>query len=362
MNVGIPKERRPAEFRVGLSPAGVRLLSDAGHTCFVEKGAGLGAGFTDGDFATAGASIVYSPEEAWGRAQLLLKAACPLDAELAAAPAGQVIMSVFALAGAHEGKLDVLRARELTAIAYEQVQLDDGTLPVLKPLSQIGGRMAAQVAARLLLNGAGGKGILLGGVPGVPPAEVVILGAGVVGENAARSLAGAGAHVTLLDRELSRLQEIETCLPGRVVTLVSHAFNVEKVCAYADVVVGAVHVPGERTPVVLTREVLRRMKPGSVFIDLSIDHGGCAQTSRPTTIDDPTYVAEGVLHFCVPNLPGVVARTATHAFLNAAWPYIQAVATLGVDAAVAADPALARAVVAWRGEPRHVRLVRHERG
>lgn len=360
MNIGIPKERRPAEFRVGLSPAGVSLMVAAGHTCFVERGAGLGAGFSDAHFAEAGARIVYSPEEAWGRADLVLKASCPLDAELAMSPEGQVILSIFTLAGAHEGKIDVLRKRGLTAIAYELIQLPDGSFPVMKPLSQIGGRLAAQVVARLLQNNFGGKGILLGGVPGVPPAEVVILGAGVVGENAARSLAGSGAHVTLIDRDLGRLQEIENCLAGRVVTLVAHPFNVEKAIAYADAVVGAVHVPGERTPLVLTRALLRKMKPGSVFVDLSIDHGGCAETSRPTTYEDPTYVEEGILHFCVPNLPGGVARTATHAYLNAAWPYIREVATRGVESAVADDPALAGAVVTWRGEPRNVRLVRHE--
>ena len=360
MNIGIPKERRPAEFRVGLTPPGVSLLAPAGHTCFVERGAGLGAGFSDEQYAEAGARIVYSPDEAWGRAQLVLKVSCPLDSELAMAPSGQVVMSIFALAGAHEGKLAVLKERGLTAIAYEEIRLEDGSFPVVKPLSQIGGRMAAQVVARLLQNNFGGKGILLGGVPGVPPAEVVILGAGVVGENAARSLAGSGAHVTLIDRDLARLQEVETCLPGRVVTLVAHAFNLEKACAYADAVVGAVHVPGQRAPVVLKRDLLRKMKPGAVFVDLSIDHGGCAETSRPTTHDSPTYVAEGILHFCVPNLPGAVARTATHAFLNAAWPYIQAVATLGAERATAEDEALAGAVVTWKGEVRNARVVRHE--
>ncbi len=360
MNIGIPKERRPAEFRVGLTPAGVSLVVAAGHTCFVERGAGVGAGFSDEQYAESGAKIVYSSDEAWRRAELVLKVSCPLDSELALAPAGQVILSIFALAGAHEGKLDLLKQRGLTAIAYEQIRLPDGTFPVMKPLSQIGGRMAAQVVARLLQNNFGGKGILLGGVPGVPPAEVVILGAGVVGENAARALAGSGAHVTLIDRDLARLQGVETCLPGRVVTLVSHAFNIEKACAYADAVVGAVHVPGERSPVVLTRERLRKMKPGSVFVDLSIDHGGCAETSRPTTADNPTYVAEGILHFCVPNLPGAVARTSTHAFLNAAWPYVQSVVTLGAERAIAEDAALAAGVVTWRGEVRNVRVVRHE--
>lgn len=210
--------------------------------------------------------------------------------------------------------------------------------------------MAAQMAAHILQNNAGGKGVLLGGVPGVPPAEVVIIGAGVVGEYAARSFLGMGAQVTLLDIDLGRLQTLAATLPGRVVTLVAHTFNIERTCAFADVVVGAVHNAYERTPVIIMREVVQKMRSGAVLLDLSIDEGGCAETSRPTTHDNPTYIEEGVIHCCIPNLSGVVARTATHAFLNAAWPFIQQLARHGVEEAIATDPVLATGVYMHQGK------------
>jgi alanine dehydrogenase len=274
----------------------------------------------------------------------------PTIEELAWLVPQQVLMAYLYLPSARPEKLATLLEKSVTAIAYESIRLDDGSLPVLKPLSQIGGRMAAQIAAALSQNDHGGRGVLIGGVPGVPPAEVVILGAGVVGENAARAFLGMGAHVTLLDQSLERLQALETALPGCVVTLVSHTFNLERVCSFADILIGAVHTPGERAPVIVTRAMVRSMRPGTVFLDLSIDEGGCAETSRPTTHKDPVYVEEGVLHCCIPNLPGVVARTATHAFLNAAWPFIRSVAALGPADAIAADPALRRGVSTQHGK------------
>lgn len=350
MNIGIPKERRPSEYRVGLTPAGVQLLCQDGHNCFVERGAGLGAGFDDGAFEKAGARIVYSGEEVFGRADLILKVVRPTIEELDWLVPYQALMAYLYLPSAAPEKLAVLLDKGITAIAYECIRLDDGSLPALKPLSQIGGRMAAQVAAGLSQNDRGGRGVLIGGVPGVPPAEAVILGAGVVGENAARAFLGMGAHVTLLDRSLERLQAVEAALGRRVVTLVSHPFNIERACSYADILVGAVHVPGERAPVLVTRAILRSMRPGAVFLDLSIDEGGCAETSRPTTHANPTFVEEDIVHCCIPNLPGVVARTATHAFLNAAWPFIRQVAALGPADAIEADPALRRGVSTHRGE------------
>lgn len=350
MNIGVPKERRPFEFRVGLSPVVVNLLAGAGHTCFVETGAGLGSGFDDDAYARAGARIVYSGEEAYGRADVVLKVARPTVAEMNWLVEGQTLVGILNMPSARREKIEALIHKRITAIAYEQIQLDDGTLPVLKPLSQIGGRMAAQIAAGLLQNDRGGNGVLLGGVPGVPPAEIAIIGAGTVGTEAARAFLGLGAHVTLLDRDLARLQASDAHFDGRVVTLVSHPYNVERVCKYADVLVGAVLVPGERAPVVVTRAMVRRMKPRSVILDISIDDGGCVETSRPTTHDQPTYIEEGVIHCCVPNLPGVVARTATYAFLNAAWPYIHAIATHGVEAAIDSHPALRRGVVTHAGQ------------
>ena len=361
MNIGIPKECRPDEFRAGISPVGVRMLRGAGHPCFVEAGAGTGAGFTDEQYRQAGATGVHTAEEAWRRADLVLKVSRPTMQELDWLQPGKALMGYLYLAAAHPGKIDVLLEKRISAIAYEQIQLADGTLPVLKPLSQIGGRMAAQVAAHLLQNDAGGHGKLLGGVPGVPPAEVVVIGAGVAGEAAARAFLGMGAHVTVLDRELARLQTLDEVLSGKLVTVVAHPFHVARAAEYADVVVGAVMVPGERSPHVLTRAMLRKMKPGALFIDLSIDQGGCAETSRPTTHEAPTYVESGVVHCCIPNLGGVVARTSTHAFLNAAAPWIERVVVQGVEVAAAGDPALAHGVVTHAGELRNFRRVSYTR-
>jgi alanine dehydrogenase len=358
MNIGIPKERRPSEYRVGLSPTGVKLLTEAGHTCYVESKAGLGAGFSDDNYLYAGAHIVYSGEEAYGRADLVVKAVRPLTEELNWLVPGQVLMGFLHLPAAKPDKVEALLEKRISAIAYEQIQRPDGSLPVLKPLSQIGGQMAAQIVARLLQNNGGGNGVLLGGVPGVPPAEVVIIGAGVVGENAARAFLGKGAHVTILDRDLNRLQELARMLPSSgVVTLVSHPFNIERACGYADAVIGAVMVPGERAPIVLPRTIVQKMRPGAVLLDLSIDEGGCAETSRPTSHENPTYMAEGVVHCCIPNLPGVVARTATHAFLNAAWPYIQLITSQGIEAALATDPDLEQGLVTHQGQLRHLNPV-----
>ena len=345
MNIGIPKERRPFEYRVGLSPSGVEVLHQHGHTVFVEHEAGAGAGFSDQEYERAGASIVYSTEEVFGRVELLLKVARPMENEIDQLLPGSTIAGMLHLASARQNKI--------TAIAYEQIQEPDGSLPVLRPFSQIGGAMAAEVAARLLHSDQGGRGMLLGGIPGVPPAEVGILGAGTVGTYAARAFTGLGAHVTVLDRDINALQKLNQCNIN-VVTMLSTEHNVARVSEFADVLVGAVLVPGERAPIVVSRETVRKMKPRSVIIDISIDQGGCVETSRPTTHDHPTYVDEGVLHYCVPNMPGVVARTATYGFVNAAIGYILEIADLGADKAIAKNPAIAAAVNTHNGELRHL--------
>jgi alanine dehydrogenase len=350
MDIGIPRERREGEYRVGLTPIGVQLLTAEGHTCYVERGAGLGAGFSDRDYELAGGKIVYSTPEAYGRAELVLKVARPTAEEADWLVEGQTVMGLLHLAAARRSRVEVLLQKKITAIGYEMIQLADGTLPVLTPLSQAAGRMTVQVAATLSQNDRGGKGILLSGVPGVPPAEVVIVGAGTLGTNAARAFLGIGATVYLLDKDLARLQQVEAQLDGRVVTMVSHEFNLRKVVKFADVLIGAILVPGARTPIVITREMVRTMKPRSVIMDLSIDQGGCVETSRPTTHRVPTFIEENVIHYCVPNMTAVVARTATHAFNNAAWPYIQAVTRRGVDQAIAEDPALAYGVNTRHGE------------
>lgn len=353
MNIGIPKERRPYEFRVGLSPAGVEILRMFNHTVFVEHEAGVGAGFSDQEYERAGARIVYSPEEVFGRAEVLLKVARPLREELEWLSSRTIIAGFLHLASAQQDKIDLLIEHKITAIAYEQIQEADGSLPVLRPFSQIGGLMSAQIAARLLQNNWGGKGIVLGGVPGVPPAEVVILGGGTVGTYATRAFLGLGAHVTVIDINIHALQRISEAFP-QVVTMMATRRNIERATGYADVVVGAPLVPGQRTPLLITRDMVKNMKPRSVIMDVSIDQGGCVETSRPTTHEHPTFVEEGVTHYCVPNIPGVAARTATHAFVNSAIPYILEIVNKGIDTALATNPALARAVNTHAGSLRHV--------
>src|SRR5512138_3536414 len=353
MNIGIPKERRPFESRVGLSPAGVEILTQQGHQVYVEHEAGIGAGFDDREFEQAGARVVYSPAEVFVRGDLLLKVARPTKEELGWLRSNTAILGLLHLASAREDKIETLLEKKITSIAYEQIEEADGSLPVLRPFSQIGGRMSASIAARFLQNNWGGKGILLGGIPGVPPAEVVILGGGVVGMCATLAFQGLGAHVTVIDQDLNVLQRVFTRFPN-VVTMLSTSRNIERATAFADVVVGAVLLSGERTPILITREMMRAMKPRSVFIDVSIDQGGCAETSRPTQHDHPTYIEEGIIHYCVPNMPGVVARTATHAFVNAALPYIEQIANKGIADAIRENEALSRAVNTHNGELVHL--------
>lgn len=357
MIIGIPKETRPFEFRVGLNPAGVENLAAQGHQVYVEKDAGSEAGFKDHEYESAGARIVYAGEEIFARADLVLKVARPLQSELEWLKPGAAITGLLHLSAARRNKVEILLEKKITSIAYEQIQLPDGTLPLLRPFSQIGGSMTAQVAARLLQNNWGGKGILLGGVLGVPPAEVLILGSGIVGTYAAQAFIGLGAHVTVIGDDIVSLQKISDRFPG-IVTMMSTKRNLERATMYADVVVGAVLVIGERAPVLVTREMLRAMKPRSVVIDVSIDQGGCFETSRPTTHDAPTFVDEGIVHYCVPNMPGVVARTATHAFVNAAMPYLLRLANERVEAAIANDAALEKGVNTHQGRLVHLTLLK----
>lgn len=358
MNISVPRERRPDEYRVGLTPAAVELLSADGHRCYVEKGAGLGAGFSDEDFTRAGANIVYSGEEAYGRGDLVVKVTRPTGDELYWFRPGQAVMAFWHFPSASPDNRVALVQKRVTAIAYEMIQNDDGSLPVLKPISEIAGSMSASIAAGLLRNDRGGKGILLGGVPGVPPAEVVILGAGVVGAYAAKAFLGLGATVYVLDHNRERLERLSERFPT-VITMVSHSFNVRKVARFADVLVGAVLVPGMRAPVIVSREMVREMRPRSVILDISIDQGGCIETSRPTTHRAPAFVEENITHYCVPNMSGVLGRTATHALNNATWPYVQLLASRGVEAAAADCGPLARGVATQGGKVVSPVLQRH---
>jgi len=356
MNICIPKERRDSEYRVGLTPAAVRLLHDAGHTCYVEHEAGLGSGFSDYDYQQAGGQIVYSGEEIYGRADFLVKVARPTQIEFDWMRDGQIIAGFLHLAAGQSQKIEMLLEKKITAIGMEIIQDEDGTLPVMTPVSQVGGRMVPQIAATLTQNNFGGKGILLGGVPGVPPAEVVILGGGTAGNAAARNFLGLGAAVYVLDRNLEVLRDIDRRFNGRAVTMVSHPFNIARVCRFADVLVGAVLIPGARAPIIVTRDMVKSMRPRSVIIDLSIDQGGCLETSRPTTHSNPTYIEEDVVHYCVPNMTGVLGRTATHALNNASWPFVRLIAEIGLENALEMKPSLKKGLFTHQGEILHETL------
>jgi alanine dehydrogenase len=361
MDIGVPREHRADEHRVGLTPAGVELLSAAGHFCSVESDAGRGVGFSDPDYERAGARIVYSSEELYGRSDIIFKVERPTAEEVGWMREGATVMGFLHMAVCPREITEAMLGKRLTAIAYELIQEPDGTLPVLVPLSQAAGRMTPQIAATLLQNNHGGKGIVLGGVPGVPPAEVVIIGAGTYGTAAAKGFLAAGASVYVLDHDLARLQSLDSIAGqgGRLVTMVSHPFNVRKAARFADVLVGAVMLTGERAPIVVTRAMVKSMKQRSVIMDVAIDNGGCVETSRPTTHRDPTFIEENVIHYCVPNMTAVVARTATHAYNNAAWPFMQSVVTMGLGRALSLHPSLRHGIVLHRGGVVHASLAAH---
>jgi alanine dehydrogenase len=307
------------------------------------------AGFVDYDYERAGAHIAYSGEEVYGRADLVLKVLRPTPEELDWLREGQIIAGFLHLAAARPRTLKTFLEKRITAIAYETIQEDDGSLPVLKTMSEVAGRMAPQLAATFLQSNYGGRGVILSGVPGVPPVSVAILGGGVLGTNAARTFLRACATVFFLDRSLERLRHIDWEFDGRVTTMVSYPFNIARVARCADVLIGAILVPGARPPLIVSREIVRSMKRGTVILDFSIDQGGCVETSHPTTLRDPVYVEEGVVHFCVPNVPGAVPRTATHAFNNAVWPHVRRLAEVGLEQALEETPALARGLATKDG-------------
>jgi alanine dehydrogenase len=357
MNICVPKERRTFEFRVGLTPGAVQMLTNEGHKCYVEHNAGVGAGFSDQEYEQAGARIVYTPHEVFGRADLLCKVARPTYEELEWLRPEITLMGLLHLFASRQEKIDLMQEKKITTIAYEQIQLPDGTQPVRKPLSQIGGRLVAQIGAHLLQNDAGGKGILLGGMGGVPPAEAVVIGAGVSGTAAIHSLYGVGAHLTVLDTNLDALQLIHETFPG-VATMVSNPNNISRATSYADLVAACILIPGERPPMIINRQMLKGMKPRSLIMDISIDEGGCLETSRPTTHEHPTFIEEGITHYCVPNMGSAVARTSTYAFLNAAFPYIKEIAEKGSEDAIGENPAIELGAVIYKGELKRLAAVK----
>lgn len=359
MVIGVPREVHRHEHRVGLSPFAVSQLTAEGHTVFVEREAGFAAHFFDRDFEEAGAQIVYSSEEVYHRADLVCRMSRPSTEELPLLKPGGIITAFQHLAVVPRENIDHLMELEATIVAYEVIEDETGDFPVLNPFSEMAGYMAIPLAAHYLQAEKGGRGILIGNVPGVPPATVLILGAGTVGLAAARSALGDGAHVLVVDNDMSKLRALSHHLIGRPVTAIATEERLARYSEIADVVIGAVLIPGERAPFLITEEMVKRMKPGSVVIDISIDQGGCVETSRPTTLDLPTFKVHDVVHYCVPNMTANVPRTASRVLTNAALPYVKALAQKGVVAALKDDPALAGAVCMYKGTIVHPGLAEH---
>ena len=348
MIVGVPRETKPDEHRIAMLPVGVGHLVEEGHRVLVERGAGIGSGYEDRHYEAVGATLVDGPGRVFGESELLVKVKEPTEAERARLRRGQVVFTYFHFAASRELTEACLDAR-ITALAYETLE-EDGGLPLLKPMSEVAGRMSVQEGAKYLERPMMGRGILLGGVPGVEPGYVVVVGGGVVGTNAARVAAGLGARVVIMDVDLERLRHLSEVMPANVATAYSHRDAVEEHVVHADLVIGAVLIPGGRTPVLVPRRLLPRMKNGSVIVDVGVDQGGCVETSEPTTHQDPTYVVEGVVHYGVANMPGAVGRTSTQALCHATQPYVLRLAREGADRLIERDPAFASALNMRDGE------------
>jgi alanine dehydrogenase len=342
MRIGVAREIKPQEYRVALTPAGALELVQRGHDVLVETGAGAGSAFPDEAYAAAGARLV-SVDEVWASAELLLKVKEPIEPEYARLREDLVLFTYLHIA-ADEPLTRALVESGVSAVAYETVETGDRRLPLLAPMSEVAGRLAPQMGAWALEKANGGRGILLGGVPGVPPAKVVVLGGGVVGYNAALIAVGLQADVWVLDKSVERMRELEQMLAGRITLAMSSKLQIEEAIVDADLVVGAVLVPGALAPKLVTREMLGAMKPAAALVDVAIDQGGCFETSRPTTHAEPTYEVDGIVHYCVANMPGAVPITSTKALTNVTLPYVEAIADRGLAAAVARDPALAKGV------------------
>jgi alanine dehydrogenase len=340
MIIGIPREIKADEYRVAMIPAGAEYLVKLGHTVVVETQAGVGSGISDEEYVAAGARIVEKAEEVWRQGELIVKVKEPQVPEFPMMRAGQKVLTYFHFA-ANKELANKCLAHRITAIAYETIRDKNGLLPCLTPMSEIAGKMSIQEGAKYLERPMMGRGILLGGVPGVAPANVVVLGAGVVGHHAAKTAAGLGARVTLMDINLDRLRYMNDVMPANVTTVFSDVLTVREALTHADLVIGAVLIPGGRAPRLVKREDLKRMKNGSVIVDVAVDQGGCVETSRPTTHQEPTYIVDGVVHYCVTNMPGAVGRTSTFALCNATFPYAAAIAQLGWEKAAQDDAGLA---------------------
>ena len=348
MIVGLPKEIKDNEYRVGLTPAGVRALKDAGHEIIVERDAGSGSGFENSLYERAGATIIDSADDVWAKAEMIVKVKEPIAPEYPRMREGQLLFTYLHLAPDRELTRQLIE-RKVTGIAYETITDRRGTLPLLTPMSEVAGRMAIQVGAHYLEKMSGGRGILLGGVPGVPAARVVIIGGGVVGTNAAKMAVGMGAHVTIIDNNLDRLRELDDIFLSKISTLASSAYMIQDAISQADLIVGAVLVKGAAAPTLITRHMLKEVPNGAVIVDVADDQRGCIETTHPTTHSNPTYYVEGVLHYCVANMPGAVPRTSTFALTNATLPYAVKLANKGFLHAIASDPGLKEGVNTFAG-------------
>ena len=339
MIVGVPKEIKNNENRVGLTPAGIAELRKHGHTLLVQSTAGLGSGFTDAEYEEAGATVLASIEEVYAQADMIVKVKEPIASEYPLIKEDQLLFTYFHFASGEE-LTHAMIARRAVCLAYETVELPSRALPLLIPMSEVAGRMAPQEGAKYLEKPLKGRGILLGGVPGVKPAEVLVLGAGIVGTQAAKIAAGLGAQVTIMDISLNRLRELDDIMPKNVVTQYSNEYNIRAAVKTADLIVGAVLIPGAKAPHLITRDMLKTMKPGTVLVDVAVDQGGCIETCRPTTHEDPTFIIDDIVHYCVANMPGAVPYTSTLALTNATLPYAVKLANLGWQEACRRDEAL----------------------
>jgi alanine dehydrogenase len=352
MIIGVPKEIKDHEARVGVTPAGVKALTEAGHTVLVETHAGAQSSFHDAEYQDAGAEIVGEAGYVWGKSEMVVKVKEPIEKEYVFFREGLVLFTYLHLAPLPDLTNKLLESKVI-GIAYETVRDKQGTLPLLTPMSEVAGRMSVQVGATYLEKERGGRGILLGGVPGVAPANVTIIGGGIVGTNAAKVALGFGAKVTLVDVNLNRLRELDDIFGGRLYTLASNSYNLALATREADLVIGGVLIPGATAPKLVTRAMVSRMKKGAVIVDVAIDQGGCVETARPTSHSDPSYVVDGVVHYCVTNMPGAVPHTSTLALTNSTFPYLMRIANLGALEALRKDPGLAEGLNTWMGTLTH---------
>lgn len=349
MNIGLPKEVKDNEYRVGLVPAGVHALTHDGHTVWVQKSAGEGSGFQDAEYAAAGATLVDTPDQVFERSQMVVKVKEPVEQEYPRLHEGLIVFSYLHLAPL-PGLTQVLLDRKVAGVAYETIQDRLGNIPLLTPMSEIAGRMSVLVGAYYLQKPRGGRGVLLGGVPGVRPSLVSIIGGGTVGINAAKMAMGLGAQVRILDIDLDRLRHLDDLFFGKVETELSNAYTIAEAVAQAELVVGGVLVIGENAPKLVTRKMLASMHPGAVIVDVAVDQGGCVETTRPTSHSDPVFTVDGIVHYCVTNMPGAMPRTSTIALTNATLPYVRKIAALGLKDAIADNPLLKDGVNVYGGQ------------